>query len=36
MVYAVKLQSDRIVCIDHDNPYPRMPRSTWGERLRLI
>ncbi|MDR2127836.1 MAG: proteasome-type protease [Burkholderiaceae bacterium] len=33
---ADKLQSDRIVCIDHDNPYLRMLRSTWGERLRQV
>ncbi|MBB1162510.1 proteasome-type protease [Aquariibacter albus] len=26
--------SDRIVCIDEHNPYFRMIRSTWGQRLR--
>ncbi|MEZ5643523.1 MAG: proteasome-type protease, partial [Burkholderiaceae bacterium] len=33
---AGKLQSDRVVCIDHDNPYYRMLHSTWTERLRQV
>ncbi len=33
---ADKLQSDRVVCIDHDNPYFKMLHSTWGERLRQV
>jgi putative proteasome-type protease len=28
------LASDRIVCIDEANPYFRMIRETWGQRLR--
>ena len=28
------LASDRIVCIDDSNPYFRMIRDTWGQRLR--
>ncbi|WP_180683934.1 proteasome-type protease [Tepidicella baoligensis] len=30
------LRSDRIVCIDHHNPYFRMLRETWGQRLREV
>ena len=33
---AGTLQSDRVVCIDHDNPYYRMLHSSWGERLRQV
>lgn len=33
---ADALQSDRIVCIDHDNPYFRMLHESWGERLRAV
>jgi putative proteasome-type protease len=29
-------QSDDIVCIDDHNPYFRMIRSTWGQRLREV
>ena len=28
--------SDRIVCIDEHNPYFRMIRTTWGQRLREV
>jgi putative proteasome-type protease len=31
-----RFQTDRIVCIDDANPYFRMIRSTWGERLREV
>lgn len=30
------LASDQHVCIDEQNPYFRMIRSTWGERLREV
>lgn len=37
LVYeAGKLQSDRIACIDHQNPYFEMIHNTWGERLREV
>ena len=29
-------KSDRIVCIDETNPYFRMIRGTWGQRLREV
>ena len=31
-----ELRSDRIVCIDEQNPYFRMIHGTWGERLREV
>src|SRR5205809_949419 len=31
-----KLQSDQITCIDEQNPYFRMVRSSWGRRLREV
>jgi putative proteasome-type protease len=31
-----KLASERIVCIDDDNPYFRMIHGTWGQRLREV
>ncbi|MGN1055143.1 MAG: peptidase [Comamonas sp.] len=31
-----RLTCDKIVCIDEDNPYFRMLRSDWGERLRAV
>jgi putative proteasome-type protease len=31
-----RLQSDRVVCIDEHNPYFRMIRGTWGQRLREV
>jgi putative proteasome-type protease len=31
-----RFQTNRIVCIDDANPYFRMIRSTWGERLREV
>lgn len=37
LVYrANELATDRIVCIDEHNPYFRMIRSTWGQRLREV
>ncbi|MGM9425111.1 peptidase [Hydrogenophaga sp. MI9] len=33
---AGKLQSDRITCIDENNPYFRMVHSTWGQKLREV
>ncbi|MDO5624593.1 MAG: proteasome-type protease [Pseudomonadota bacterium] len=33
---AGQLQSDRVICIDHDNPYFQMLHTTWGERLRQV
>ncbi len=30
------LKVDRIVCIDDQNPYFRMVRNTWGQRLREV
>ena len=37
VVYPVgALQSDRVVCIDHDNPYFAMLHESWGERLRQV
>jgi putative proteasome-type protease len=31
-----KLQTDRIVCIDDQNPYFQMIRGTWGHKLRQV
>jgi putative proteasome-type protease len=37
LVYeAGKLQSDRLVCIDEQNPYFHMIRSSWGQKLRQV
>ena len=37
LVYAEgTLQSEQIVCIDAHNPYFKMIRDTWGERLREV
>jgi putative proteasome-type protease len=33
---AGKLQSDRIVCIEENNPYFMMLRKTWGGKLREV
>jgi putative proteasome-type protease len=36
-VYEVdRLQSDRVVCIDQDNPYFTMLHKSWGQRLREV
>lgn len=31
---ADKLESDRVVCIDEQNPYFNMLRDNWGKKLR--
>ena len=33
---ANSLQTDRIMCIDEHNPYFRMLRSSWGDKLRQM
>ncbi|HEX5805330.1 MAG TPA: proteasome-type protease [Macromonas sp.] len=33
---ADRLESNRIVCIDENNPYFRMLHDTWGQRLREV
>ena len=33
---AGKLNSDRVICIDRDNPYFEMLHNSWGERLRQV
>ncbi|XVJ71002.1 MAG: proteasome-type protease [Rhizobacter sp.] len=37
LVYqAHQLQTQQIVCLDENNPYFHMIRSTWGQRLRQV
>jgi putative proteasome-type protease len=31
-----KLESDKLVCIDHNNPYYRMMHNSWGQKLREV
>jgi putative proteasome-type protease len=31
-----KLESDKLVCIDHNNPYYRMMHNNWGQKLREV
>jgi putative proteasome-type protease len=31
-----QLQSDKLVCIDQDNPYYRMMHNNWGHKLRQV
>ena len=33
---AGSLQTDRIMCIDENNPYFRMLRTSWGDKLRQM
>lgn len=33
---ADTLQSERVLCIDHDNPYFKHLHHTWGQRLREV
>lgn len=33
---ADTFKSDKIVCIDNDNPYYRMMHSSWGQKLREV
>jgi putative proteasome-type protease len=36
-VYEVdRLASDKITCIDDNNPYFRMVHNTWGQKLREV
>lgn len=37
VVYEVNaLQSDKVVCIDRDNPYYTMMHNSWGKKLREV
>ncbi len=37
VVYEVdQFQSDKVVCIDENNPYFRMLHDTWGHKLREV
>ena len=37
VVYEVNTyKSDKIVCIDHDNPYYKMMHNSWGQKLREV
>ncbi len=37
VVYEVDtFKSDKIVCIDHDNPYYQMVHNSWGQKLRQV
>jgi len=31
-----KLESDKLVCIDHNNPYYQMMHNSWGQKLREV
>lgn len=33
---ADSLRSDKMVCIDHDNPYYKMMHQSWGQKLREV
>ncbi|VWX62177.1 conserved hypothetical protein [Burkholderiales bacterium 8X] len=33
---ANKLETDKVVCIDAENPYYRMMHSSWGQKLREV
>jgi putative proteasome-type protease len=33
---ADTFKSDKIVCIDHDNPYYQMMHNSWGQKLREV
>lgn len=33
---ADSFQTDKIVCIDHDNPYYQMMHNNWGRKLREV
>jgi len=33
---ADQYQTDRVVCIDENNPYFRMLRGSWGQKLREV
>jgi putative proteasome-type protease len=33
---ANQFQTDRIVCIDENNPYFKMLHDSWGQKLRAV
>ncbi len=33
---ANRLESDKVICIDADNPYYQMLHNTWGQKLREV
>ncbi|MEO7128704.1 MAG: peptidase, partial [Rhodoferax sp.] len=33
---ADRFQSDKVVCIDENNPYFKMLHNSWGEKLRQV
>ena len=33
---ANRLQADKVVCIDSENPYYRMMHNSWGQKLREV
>jgi putative proteasome-type protease len=33
---ANKFETDRVICIDADNPYYRMMHNSWGQKLREV
>jgi putative proteasome-type protease len=33
---ADKFHTDKVVCIDENNPYFKMLHNTWGQRLREV
>ncbi|MBN9411125.1 MAG: proteasome-type protease [Burkholderiales bacterium] len=33
---ADAFQTDKVICIDHENPYFRMLHSSWGQKLRQV
>ena len=33
---ANRLQTDKVICIDADNPYYRMMHNSWGQKLREV
>ena len=36
MYEADTFQTDKVVCIDENNPYFKMLHNTWGQRLREV
>jgi len=33
---ANRLESDKVICIDSENPYYRMLHNSWGQKLREV
>ncbi|MEP6719959.1 MAG: peptidase, partial [Variovorax sp.] len=33
---ANRLQTDKVICIDAENPYYRMMHNSWGQKLREV